>query len=669
MIIYNTTGTGENHLSKDKLVRGKFMISINKASIIFGDKILFKDLTWSINEGSRIGLVGNNGTGKTTLIRVMAGEQILDRGSVSIPGNLRIGYLPQDLVELGDRSVMNFIMDRTGMAKLETELSILETEVARSAVESGGYKKKLMQLEEKRKTFEAAEGYSFEAMAKKVLKGLGFRDQDSQRTCGEFSGGWKMRILLASVLLSRSDVLFLDEPTNHLDTESMEWLENWLSSYRGTIVAVSHDKIFLDKVCRQIAELSHGGITLYKGNYSEYLEQKEKNRELTERAQKKQQKEIEKTEAFISRFRYKASKASQVQSRIKKLEKIQTIDMIEDDRSIHLRFPPCRRSGYEVVKLEGIGRTYGENKVFSDIDLTIHRGEKVALVGINGAGKSTLSRLIGKVEPPSEGTVIHGHMVKIGFFSQESARNLNYSNSIWQEVAGIGSLNEQEKKNLLGAFLFAGDDIQKRIEILSGGEKSRLALLKLLLEDFNFLILDEPTNHLDMKTRKLFQQALITYDGTLVIVSHDRYFLDKLVDRVIEIHEGHITDYPGNYSYFINKRTAGMAETAKNGNSPSANKEGPFSDQRQKKRREAEERNRIFQARKHILAKLEPVEERISALEAERDGLDRNLCDENMLRNSQKIQALMKRRSEIDQDLDGLMPKWEKLMTELERTT
>lgn len=644
------------------------MISINEASVIFGDKIIFNNLTWSINEGSRIGLVGDNGTGKTTLVKALAGERILDGGTVSIPGYLRIGYLPQDLIELGDKTVMEFIMEKTGMAQLEKELAALETAVANSARGSGKYKKTLARLEEKRKNFEAAEGYSFDAMARKVLKGLGFMDDDPERMCGEFSGGWKMRILLASVLLSKPDLLLLDEPTNHLDTESMEWLESWLSSYSGTIVAVSHDKIFLDKVCRQIAELSNGDIVIYKGNYSEYMDQKVKNREILEKARKKQQKEMEKTEAFISRFRYKASKASQVQSRIRKLEKIRTIEAAEQNRSIHLRFPPCRRSGYEVAKLEGAAQSYGDKSVFSNVDLTIHRGEKIALVGVNGAGKSTLSRLIGRIEPPSKGTVTNGHMVKTGFFSQESARNLDYHNSIWQEISGIGPLSEQEKKNLLGAFLFSGDDIQKRIAVLSGGEKSRLALLKLLLEDFNFLILDEPTNHLDMKTRELFQQALIAYDGTLVIVSHDRYFLDKLVNRVIEVHEGHITDYPGNYSYFIEKRSAKTTEDNKPESSPKGNEYVP-SDQRVKKRVEAERRNRLSRAKKHVLSKLEPVEERIATLETEKNDLDRKLCDGDLLRDSRKVQEIMKRRSEIAQDLGKLMPQWENLMKELEDAT
>lgn len=644
------------------------MISINKLSVIFGERVILNDLDWSVPDGARIGLVGDNGAGKTTLMKIVAGVQELDQGTVSIPSSLRIGYLPQDLVELNDSTLMDFIKHETGMARLEKEIAVLEEKVSMSASESGEYKSLLSRLENRRKIFEASEGYSFDAMARKVLKGLGFSEDDPQRQCSEFSGGWKMRILLASVLLSRPDVLLLDEPTNHLDTESMEWLEGWLSSFSGTIIAISHDRVFLDKICRQIAELFRGRIELFKGNFTQYLEQKAQKEELLEKAQKKQQKDIERTEAFISRFRYKASKASQVQSRVKQLEKMQIIHGMEKGMSIHLKFPPCERSGHEVIRLEGAAQEYNGKKVFSNIDLTVNRGQKVALVGVNGAGKSTLSRLMSREETPSEGNLIPGHKVKTGFFSQESSKNLNYQNNIWQEIAGTGSLNEQEKKNLLGAFLFRGDDIHKQISVLSGGEKSRLALLKLLLEDFNFLILDEPTNHLDMKTRELFQKALLAYEGTLVIVSHDRFFLDELVDRVIEIRDGRIIDYPGNYSYFIEKRTASlMEEKEEPGDRKKDTDTSAIPDLRQKKRMEAERRNRLFQARKKVLAILKPVEERIHFLESEMSGLDRQLCDGDCLQDSNAIQDIMKQRALMEKELDSLMPEWEELMMELEK--
>lgn len=644
------------------------MITIADISIKFGERTILANLNWSINEGSRIGLVGDNGAGKTTLLKALTGIQQLDKGTISIPKILKTGYLPQDLVELQDSTLIDFIREETGIAKLEKEITELETAVEHSARGSGEYKSLLNQLENKRKIYENRDGYSFDAMAKKVLKGLGFSEDDSNRKCSDFSGGWKMRILLASVLLSEPDILLLDEPTNHLDTESMEWLEGWLSSFPGTIIAISHDRRFLDKICRQIAEVYRGTITLFKGNLSQYQTVKEKNRELQERALKKQHKEIEKTEAFISRFRYKASKASQVQSRIRKLEKMEVVNTIEKGISVHLRFPPCERSGYEVVKLDNVSQAYDGKQVFSGINFSVTRGQKIALVGVNGAGKSTLSRLLGNEEPPFLGKVIHGHKVKIGFFSQESSKNLNYENSIWQEIAPIGSLNEQEKKGLLGSFLFSGDDIHKPISVLSGGEKSRLALLKILLEDFNFLILDEPTNHLDMKTRELFQQALLSYDGTLIIVSHDRYFLDELVERVIEIRNGKLFDYPGNYSYFIEKRTASLTGPMGNGyiGNVESEKQKNNSDPRQKKREEAEKRNHLFQIRKKIMIRLKPVEERISSLENERSGLDERLCCSEHLQNSGKVQEILKRRSEIENELESLILEWENLMMELE---
>ncbi len=644
------------------------MITIADISIKFGERTILANLNWSINEGSRIGLVGDNGAGKTTLLKALTGIQQLDKGTISIPKILKTGYLPQDLVELQDSTLIDFIREETGIAKLEKEITELETAVEHSARGSGEYKSLLNQLENKRKIYENRDGYSFDAMAKKVLKGLGFSEDDSNRKCSDFSGGWKMRILLASVLLSEPDILLLDEPTNHLDTESMEWLEGWLSSFPGTIIAISHDRRFLDKICRQIAEIYRGTITLFKGNLSQYQTVKEKNRELQERALKKQHKEIEKTEAFISRFRYKASKASQVQSRLRKLEKMEVVNTIEKGISVHLRFPPCERSGYEVVKLDNVSQAYDGKQVFSGVTFSVTRGQKIALVGVNGAGKSTLSRLLGKEEPPFLGKVIHGHKVKIGFFSQESSKNLNYGNSIWQEIVPIGSLNEQEKKGLLGSFLFSGDDIHKPISVLSGGEKSRLALLKILLEDFNFLILDEPTNHLDMKTRELFQQALLSYDGTLIIVSHDRYFLDELVERVIEIRNGRLFDYPGNYSYFIEKRTASLTGPLENGyiGNVGSEKQKSNSDPRQKKREEAEKRNHLFQIRKKVLIRLKPVEERISSLENERSGLDERLCCSEHLQNSEKVQEILKRRSEIENELESLILEWENLMMELE---
>lgn len=641
------------------------MITIQNASLRFGERSILRDLNWSISEGSRIGLIGENGAGKTTLLKTLVGTQQIDKGTISIPRIMKTGYLPQDLVELKDSTLLDFIREETGIAELEEEIAALETAVEHSARGSGEYTRLLDRLENVRKKFELKEGYSFDAMAKKVLKGLGFRESDTTRKCQDFSGGWKMRILLASVLLARPDILLLDEPTNHLDTESMEWLEGWLSSFPGTIVAISHDRRFIDKICRQVAELSDGTITLFKGNLSQFLEDQERNRELRERALKKQQKEIEKTEAFISRFRYKASKATQVQSRVKKLEKMEKVDTRKQKMSIHLRFPPCERSGYDVVKLEKASQSYDGNLVFSGIDLTVHRGQKVALVGVNGAGKSTLSRLLGKEEQPFDGKVTHGYKVKIGFFSQESSKNLNYDNSIWQEIAPIGLLNEQEKKNLLGSFLFSGDDIHKPVNVLSGGEKSRLALLKILLEDFNFLILDEPTNHLDMNTRELFQKALLAYNGTLVIVSHDRYFLDKLVERVVEIRNGQIIDYPGNYSYFIDKRAASLDSTIGQENGLKS-KQGNGSDSRNKKREEAEKRNRLFKARKKVLIRLKPVEERISCLESERSTMDEKLCSSEYLQDSEKIQVILKRRSEIETELENLMPEWENLMMELE---
>ena len=364
-----------------------------------------------------------------------------------------------------------------------------------------------------------------------------------------------MRIMLAVILLSQPDIMLLDEPTNHLDTESMEWLESWLKDYPGTILTIAHDRVFLDKIVTVIAELANRTITIYKGNYSYYLREKDRRREALKKEMELQRAEIKKIREFVERFRYKATKASQVQSRIKMLEKFDVLHEEGQGKSVKIRFPESPRSGKEVLAIRGLAKSYGDLNVFHDVNFTLYRGEKAAVVGVNGAGKSTLSRILSGEEAPTAGEVGYGLNVKMAFFSQESAQNLDYRRTIWEEVNAAGTRSsDQERRNLLGAFLFSGDDVYKEIAVLSGGEKSRLALLKILLTDTNLLILDEPTNHLDLKTREIFQNALLGYQGTILIVSHDRYFLDCLVDRVFEIQDGVCHEYRGNYSYFIEKR-------------------------------------------------------------------------------------------------------------------
>ena len=635
------------------------MISLENIRITFPEKVLFENLSWRIPKGSRIGLVGDNGSGKTTLFRVIMALVLPDKGNITLPKNQQIGYLPQDIVELNcDTELILYLKEKSGIAKLEHSLRICEEHLTSFSPESSKYQTALNNYEKISNLFEHQGGYTFSIQAHKVLKGLGFREKDFTRRCTEFSGGWKMRIILASILLSSPNLLLLDEPTNHLDSESLEWLESWLQNFSGTIISVSHDRYFLDKLMTQIAELEHQKLTIYHGNFSYYLKEKIKRQKLLLNEAKNQQGKIAKTESFIERFRYKATKAAQVQSRIKMLQKIKIIQTEKAVKKVAIRFPECPRSGNKVVEVENLSKIYDGDKVFSNLDFTLHRGEKVALVGINGAGKSTLSRLISNREMPSSGVVYIGHKVNLAFFSQESSQNLNYHHSIWEEISNTSSsMTTGERRSLLGAFLFSGDNIYKSINILSGGEKSRLALVKILMQESNFLILDEPTNHLDIATKELFQQALLKYSGTILIVSHDRFFLDILITRVIEIRDGKIYDYPGNYSYFIEKRAQLLAEIDNRAltikNTPSSKPKVKTLD-KLKKREEAKQRNRIYRQNKDILEKLKLVEEHIKTLKENKANTEAQLCDPVILKDSKKVQSLMINLKKCNQELTTL---------------
>jgi len=635
------------------------MISLENISIGFPEKILFDNLNWRIPRGSHIGLVGNNGTGKTTLFRTIVGLVHPDKGNITLPRNQRIGYLPQDLIELRSNiDLISYLKEKSGITKLEHSLKACEEHLTSLSAESNKYQAALKKYEKISDLFEHRSGYTFSIQAHKVLKGLGFQEKDFTRQCTEFSGGWKMRIILASILLSSPDIVLLDEPTNHLDTESLEWLEGWLLNFSGTIIVISHDRYFMDKLMTQIAELGHQRLTIYQGNFSYYLKEKIKRQELLQKEAKNQQEKIAKTQVFIERFRYKNTKAVQVQSRIKMLEKIQIVKIDKAPKKATIYFPKCPRSWEKVVSVENLAKQYEEIPVFSGLNFTLHRSERIALVGVNGAGKSTLSRLISRRERPTTGKVHLGHKVNLAFFSQESSQNLNYNHTIWEEIsAESSSMTTGERRNLLGAFLFSGDAIYKPISVLSGGEKSRLALAKILMQESNFLILDEPTNHLDIITKELFQRALLKYSGTILIVSHDRFFLDNLITRVIEIRDGKIYDYPGNYSYFIEKRAQLMAEINDDNLYTKKAEQSKLKVKtldKLKKRKEAEERNRIYRQNKDILDKLKSVEEKIRVLEKKKVGVESQLCDPLVLKNSKKVQNLMIDLKKYNQELAAL---------------
>ena len=610
--------------------------------------------------------MGDNGAGKTTMLRVLAGVAEYADGTINMPKGHTVGYLPQDLVEIDDIRLIDYLKRHAGLEELTSALTEAEHTLSSLEENSPQLKSALAAHERLQREFEAKGGFGFDVEATQVLKGLGFRpEKDKNRLTSEFSGGWKMRVSLAALLLSHPDILLLDEPTNHLDTESMEWLEGWLRDYRGTIIAVSHDRRFLDNMVTSVAELSGGKVNLYSCGYEKFLTEREERRARLEAEWEQQKEKIEDIQRFVERFRYKATKATQVQSRIRQLEKMEITELEGPTKSVSFKFPEAPRSGLDVIVGKDLAKSYGDNKIFDNVNLTIQRGERVALVGVNGAGKSTLLRLLNESEEPTSGTVTFGLNVKRKYYSQESAQNLDYSRTIWQEVNNTGSkLLEGAKRNLLGAFLFSGNEIYKEISVLSGGEKSRVGLLKMLLSESNLLILDEPTNHLDVSTKELFQKALLEYGGTILIVSHDRAFLDDLVGRVIEIRDGRLYDYPGNYSWFIGKRQKQLENCTED----TAQKNEPAAESKTKeqKRAEAQERNRLYRERKVLQDKLAPVETAIEKDEARKEEISALLCSADTLSDSAKVQALMIELKEVEERLKENYPRWEELAAAIE---
>jgi ATP-binding cassette subfamily F protein 3 len=653
------------------------MISLQNIGLTYNDKKIFDHISWLITEKSRSGLVGDNGAGKTTLFRAIKGETSLDSGTIEIPKNKRVGYLPQDLIELDPVTVQDYLKRRTGQEELEMNIRNYEEKIATNDHRQAEYETILNKFDAASEAFHIQDGYGFDARARRILKGLGFANDDYFKNCREFSGGWKMRIFLAVILLANPEIMLLDEPTNHLDTESMEWLENYLKNYGGTLLTISHDHMFLDKMVNQIIELGKGKITIYKGNYSHFLREKELKTAALQKQRELQKAEIKRIQTYIDRFRAKASKASEVQSRVKQLAKFELLPEQENAKKVHFRFPQSQRSGREVIIARDLAKAYGQKQVFSGINFTIYRGEKIALLGINGAGKSTLVRILAQNEKPSRGALQLGYQVKPAFFSQESQQNVTYERTIWQEVHALDSPStDLEKRNLLGAFLFSGDDIHKPVAVLSGGEKSRLALIKILLQDSNCLILDEPTNHLDVKTKDIFQNALQHYAGTIVLVSHDRYFLDQLVQRVFEIREGGLHEYTGNYSYFVQKREQEIAAAVNQEIVPDHAHSGAVAEpvgikgvfkSKEQRRQEAEDRNRRGKLKTELKKELPAIELEIAVLERLKTRNQLLLCDPEVLRDSKRIKPLMLELNKANPRLAELYRRWEELTRQLEK--
>ncbi|HLE70239.1 MAG TPA: ABC-F family ATP-binding cassette domain-containing protein [Vicinamibacteria bacterium] len=528
------------------------MLQVQNLTKQFSGRTLFEDVTWNVSIGDRVGLAGPNGSGKTTLLRLMTGAEQPDKGSVTMPRQTTVGYLPQDgLMHSGKTLREEALSAFASVLALGVEISLLEHRMADLDPESPEHGEVITRYGECRDEWDRHGGFSIEARAEEVLLGLGFRSSELDRKTETFSGGWQMRIALAKLLLQKPNLLLLDEPTNHLDLEARNWLEGYLEAYPDAVVLVSHDRYFLDRVVTRIAEIDRRKLVDYTGNYSRFLEVSAANLAELRAKAARQQEEMERTKRFVERFRYKATKAKQVQSRVKMLEKIDIIEVPSERKLMKLRLPEPERPGRVVVELSRVAKRYGDTQVFAGADLVIERGERLALVGPNGVGKSTLMRLLAQVETPDSGTVKLGHKAATGYFSQERY-DLDEDKTVLENMNERASIAMvPQLRSILGAFLFHGDDVDKRVKVLSGGEKSRLALARMLLQPANVLLLDEPTNHLDLDSKAILLEALQAYKGTLVFVSHDRYFLDELSTKVAEIGGGEIRLHWGGYSDFL----------------------------------------------------------------------------------------------------------------------
>lgn len=588
------------------------MVSVDNLKVEFGVTPLFEDVSYVINKRDRIALVGKNGAGKSTMLKILAGIQAPTSGSVSVPRDVTIGYLPQVMI-LSDKHT---VMEEAEMAfehifDLQASIERMNQELAdRTDYDSENYHKLIEKFTHDNERFLMMGGTNYTAEIERTLMGLGFNREDFNRPTSEFSGGWRMRIELAKLLLRRPDVLLLDEPTNHLDIESIQWLENFLKTSAGAVVLVSHDRAFINNVTNRTIEISCGHIYDYKVAYDEFVVLRKERREQQLRAYENQQKQIQDTEDFIERFRYKATKAVQVQSRIKQLEKIVPIEIDDEDNSaLRLKFPPAMRSGNYPVICDGVKKVYGSHLVFHDVTLTINRGEKVAFVGKNGEGKSTLVKCI-MDEIPYEGKLTIGHNVQIGYFAQNQAQMLDENLSVFDTIDYVAKGDIRLKiRDILGAFMFGGEASDKKVKVLSGGERSRLAMIKLLLEPVNFLILDEPTNHLDMRSKDVLKEAIKEFDGTVIVVSHDREFLDGLVTKVYEFGGGVVKEHIGGIYDFLQKKKIESLNELQLSASPTVSatkKEEP----------ETVSENKLsYEAQKELNKKIRKLEKRIADCE------------------------------------------------------
>ena len=642
------------------------MISANNISVYFGGQELFDKVSFMVNKGDRIGLVGKNGAGKSTLLRILSGEQSPNEGSISTPNDSTLGYLRQDLdFEEGRTVQQEAELAFKEIKELEEKINAINLEMSeRTDYETEGYMQLITDLNELNERYVLLGGYTIQSEMSQVLLGLGFQLDDFSRQTNEFSGGWRMRLELAKILLSKPDVLLLDEPTNHLDIESIVWLESWLKNYSGAVVLVSHDRAFLDAVTNRTIDLILGKANDYKASYSKYVELRKDRQEKQIQSKKNQDKEVKQTKMLIDKFRYKKSKAAFAQSLIKKLDKMEMIEVEQDETAnMHFKFPPAPHSGKVTLKVNEVSKSYDELEVLKGIDLLLERGEKIAFVGKNGEGKTTLAKII--VDSiPFEGQVEYGHQVKVGYYAQNQSELLDENKTILQVVEDAADEHSRPRvRDMLGSFLFSGDAAQKKIKVLSGGERARVALCKLLLEPVNLLIMDEPTNHLDMVSKDILKNALNNYDGTLIIVSHDRDFLQGLSEKVYEFKDQGIKEYLGDINEFLNAKKVMdfkqfELENKQKASSPkSKDSENKISYQ---------ERKQLDKDIKKTSNKVGNLERSVEALEKELKALDAELSQPDRYKELSSQAGFFESYQEKQQQLAQYMSDWEQNLERLE---